>query len=159
MVGERLEYGENELEKTLNEAATKGRRACHGGQWLCNGVALGCLHHQTRKSLTSAVFKDRFVFTISLQNANHFIRYPALNVDGAPPGVRTSIGSDSDPSLKLKCDKKNPCSSCGALPTGAASQFLTCIAVRRGCDSICPTGTLANGMGKKYAFSWRLSIQ
>ncbi|KAF9024836.1 hypothetical protein BDZ89DRAFT_1017295 [Hymenopellis radicata] len=39
--------------------------------------------------------------------------------------------------LKLKCDKQIPCGSC----------------LRRGCDSICPTGTLANGTGKKLVVS------
>ncbi|KIY67153.1 hypothetical protein CYLTODRAFT_422770 [Cylindrobasidium torrendii FP15055 ss-10] len=39
--------------------------------------------------------------------------------------------------LKLKCDKRVPCSSC----------------TRRGCHSICPTGTLVNGMGKKLVVS------
>ncbi|KAJ7267685.1 fungal-specific transcription factor domain-containing protein [Mycena haematopus] len=40
--------------------------------------------------------------------------------------------------LKLKCDKKVPCSSC----------------IRRGCDSICPTGTLhSTGRGKRSVFS------
>ncbi|KAF9263295.1 hypothetical protein L218DRAFT_1077293 [Marasmius fiardii PR-910] len=39
--------------------------------------------------------------------------------------------------LKLKCDKKTPCSSC----------------VRRGCGSICPTGTLTNAPGKRMVVS------
>ncbi|KAK0212795.1 fungal-specific transcription factor domain-containing protein [Desarmillaria ectypa] len=39
--------------------------------------------------------------------------------------------------LKLKCDKHVPCASC----------------VRRGCESICPTGTLSNGSGKKLVIS------
>ncbi|KAH8814718.1 fungal-specific transcription factor domain-containing protein [Flagelloscypha sp. PMI_526] len=36
--------------------------------------------------------------------------------------------------MKLKCDKKLPCSSC----------------VRRGCSSICPTGKLTSGQGSRY---------
>lgn len=39
--------------------------------------------------------------------------------------------------LKLKCDKHIPCASCA----------------RRGCESICPTGTLSNGSGKKLVIS------
>ncbi|KAK0461217.1 fungal-specific transcription factor domain-containing protein [Desarmillaria tabescens] len=39
--------------------------------------------------------------------------------------------------LKLKCDKHVPCASC----------------VRRGCESICPTGTLSNCSGKKLVIS------
>ncbi|KIY73065.1 hypothetical protein CYLTODRAFT_366419 [Cylindrobasidium torrendii FP15055 ss-10] len=39
--------------------------------------------------------------------------------------------------LKLKCNKKLPCGSC----------------VKRNCESICPLGTLANGMGKKMVVS------
>ncbi|KAG7098726.1 hypothetical protein E1B28_000639 [Marasmius oreades] len=39
--------------------------------------------------------------------------------------------------LKLKCDKKTPCSSC----------------LRRGCGSVCPTGTLTNTPGKRMVVS------
>ncbi|KAH8830763.1 fungal-specific transcription factor domain-containing protein [Flagelloscypha sp. PMI_526] len=39
--------------------------------------------------------------------------------------------------LKLKCDKKIPCSSC----------------IRRGCQSICPTGSLATGQGTRFVLA------
>lgn len=39
--------------------------------------------------------------------------------------------------LKLKCDKKLPCSSC----------------VRRGCPSICPNGSLATGQGTRFVLA------
>ncbi|KAG7097069.1 hypothetical protein E1B28_004456 [Marasmius oreades] len=39
--------------------------------------------------------------------------------------------------LKLKCDRRVPCSSC----------------VRRGCPSICPNGSLASGQGTRYVLA------
>ncbi|KZP26815.1 hypothetical protein FIBSPDRAFT_731829 [Athelia psychrophila] len=39
--------------------------------------------------------------------------------------------------LKLKCDKKLPCSSC----------------VRRGCSSICPQGSFTSGRGSRFIFT------
>ncbi|KXN83717.1 hypothetical protein AN958_00859 [Leucoagaricus sp. SymC.cos] len=43
----------------------------------------------------------------------------------------------SEASLKLKCDKKLPCSSC----------------VRRGCPSICPNGSLSTGQGTRFVLA------
>ncbi|KAJ6538867.1 fungal-specific transcription factor domain-containing protein [Mycena vulgaris] len=75
-----------------------------------------------------------------------------MSVTPLPHGTsRPGLGEDSEPSrssrqtscaechrLKLKCDKKVPCGSC----------------VRRGCDSICPTGTLrSTGRGKRSVMS------
>ncbi|THV08656.1 hypothetical protein K435DRAFT_708630 [Dendrothele bispora CBS 962.96] len=39
--------------------------------------------------------------------------------------------------LKLRCDRKNPCSSC----------------VRRGCPSICPNGSLSTGQGSRFVLA------
>ncbi|KAF9263504.1 hypothetical protein L218DRAFT_927132 [Marasmius fiardii PR-910] len=56
--------------------------------------------------------------------------------------------------LKLKCDRKVPCSSCGRFDSVLVRTTAEKIfSVRRGCPSICPNGSLASGQGTRYVLA------
>ncbi|KZP26863.1 hypothetical protein FIBSPDRAFT_731858, partial [Athelia psychrophila] len=61
----------------------------------------------------------------------------AVGEDIAKKRTRGEITCAECKRLKLKCDKKLPCSSC----------------VRRGCSTICPQGSFTTGQGSRFIFT------